>query len=376
MKLLILSSKLKEGVNIVSRLAQKSINLPILSNILLQTKKNFLEISATDLEVGIKYWALAKIEKEGQLTVPGKTFSGLVNSLTDEQIALTGKNNVLSIEGKNFQSKILGQSAQDYPIIPEIKGEPLEVDLSSFSQALSLVADVTAPTKIRPELAGVYLSFNQDRILMAASDSFRLAEKKIIPGEGLSLKEKQELILPSKTAREIINIFGEKEGKVKIYFSPNQIMFETDLPEEAAHPQLQITSRLIEGSYPNYQEIIPQEFQTTLTLNREKFLEQIRTASLFCGKVNEVQLEVLPHKGELKIFSQNSELGENRSTLFPKIEGQELKVSFNYRFLLDALSKIRTSEVIFQLSGQEGPALLRPSGDETYFYVIMPIKPT
>lgn len=153
-------------------------------------------------------------------------------------------------------------------------------------------------------------------------------------------------------------------------------MFETELPEEAAHPQLQITSRLIEGSYPNYQEIIPQEFQATLTLNRERFLEQIKTASLFCGKVNEVQLEVLPRQGELKIFSQNSELGENRSTLFPKIEGQELKVSFNYRFLLDALSKIRTSEVIFQLSGQEGPALLRPSGDETYFYVIMPIKPT
>lgn len=375
MKLLILSNNLREGVNIASRLTQKSISLPILSNILLQTEKNFLKISSTDLEMGIKYWALAKIEKEGQVAIPGKTLFGLIGSLLDEKINLEAKANTLLIQGKNFQSKILGQSPEDYPIIPELKEDFIEVDGLSFSQALSQVADVTALTQIRPELSGVYLSFNKERILMAASDSFRLAEKKIPFKEETSPQKEYSIILPSKTARELINILGEKEGKLKIYFSANQVMFETEMPE-TSHPQLQITSRLIEGSYPNYQEIIPQKFQTKIILNKPGFLDQIKTASLFTGKINEVQLQAFPKREQIEIFSQNPELGESQSTLSAKIEGERVKASFNYRFLADGLSKIKSSDVIFQLSGEEGPALLKPSGDENYFYIIMPIKPS
>ena len=375
MKLLILSNNLKEGVEVTSRLTQKSISLPILSNILLQTEKNFLKISSTDLEIGIKFWSLAKIEREGQITIPGKILFNLISSLSEEKILLETKDSILKIQGENFETKILGQEAQDYPIIPELKDSFIEIDNSTFIQALSLVADITAITQIRPELSGVYLVFEKDKIIMAASDSFRLAEKQIIFQEENSGLEKQAIILPQKTARELINILGEKEGKLKIYFSSNQVMFEIEIPE-TSHPQVQITSRLIEGSYPNYKEIIPQQFQTQIILNRSEFLDQIKRASLFTGKINEIQLQILPKKGQIEIFSQNPELGEQKSLLFGKIEGEKLKISFNYRFLMDGLLKIKTSEVIFQLSSEEGPALLKSIDDETYFYIVMPIKPS
>lgn len=375
MKLLILSNNLKEGVEVTSRLTQKSISLPILSNILLQTEKNFLKISSTDLEIGIKFWSLAKIEREGQITIPGKILFNLISSLSEEKILLETKDSILKIQGENFETKILGQEAQDYPIIPELKDSFIEIDNSTFIQALSLVADITAITQIRPELSGVYLVFEKDKIIMAASDSFRLAEKQIIFQEENSGLEKQAIILPQKTARELINILGEKEGKLKIYFSSNQVMFEIEIPE-TSHPQVQITSRLIEGSYPNYKEIIPQQFQTQIILNRSEFLDQIKRASLFTGKINEIQLQILPKKGQIEIFSQNPELGEQKSLLFGKIEGEKLKISFNYRFLMDGLLKIKTPEVIFQLSSEEGPALLKSIDDETYFYIVMPIKPS
>jgi DNA polymerase-3 subunit beta len=376
MKLLILKNNLKQGINITSRLTQKSISLPILNNILLQTEKNFLKISSTDLEIGIHYWVLAKIEKQGQIAVPGRTLSGLIDSLFDEKIMLESRANVLLIQGKSFQSKILSQSPEDYPIIPELKEDFIEVDNSTFIQGLSQVADVAAITQIRPELSGIYLSFDEKRILMAASDSFRLAERKIIFPQEIKMEKEQAIILPSKTARELINILDEKQGKLRIYFSPNQIMFETEMPEETAHPQLQITSRLIEGSYPNYREIIPQQFKTEITLSKREFLDHIKTASLFSGKANETQLTVIPKKGLIEVFSQSSELGENKSTLSGKIKGESVKASFNYRFLADGLSKIKTSEVVFQLNGEEGPALLKPFGDENYFYIVMPIKPS
>ncbi len=376
MKLLILNNNLKQGVNITSRLTQKSINLPILNNILLQTEKNFLKISSTNLEIGIRYWILAKIEKQGQIAVPGRILSGLVDSLFDEKISLESKANTLLIQGENFQSKILGQNPEDYPIIPELKENFVEIDNSIFIHGLSQVADVAAITEIRPELSGIYLSFNEKRILMAASDSFRLAEKKIFFSQEIKLKKEQTIILPSKTAKELINILSEKQGKLKIYFSSNQIMFEIEMPKETAHPQLQITSRLIGDSYPEYQEIIPQQFKTEITLNKGEFLDRIKTASLFAGKINEARLTVIPKKGLIEIFSQSSELGENQSTLSGKIKGEPIKASFNYRFLADGLSKIKTSEVVFQLSGEEGPALLKPFGDESYFYIVMPIKPS
>jgi len=206
---------------------------------------------------------------------------------------------------------------------------------------------------------------------MVATDSFRLGEKKLFLPSALS--QEYSLILPQPTAKELINIFGEKEADLQIYFSPNQILFETVMPE-TSHPQIQLVSRLIEGEYPNYQEIIPKKFETQVVCSRNEFISQIKTASIFSGKINEVKLKIDPKENQILVSSQNPDLGEYKGSLAGKIKGKEMEISFNHRFLGDGLLGIKTPEVIFELINEESPAVLKPVGQEDYLYVAMPIK--
>jgi len=379
MKVIILKENLNNGLNIVSRVAGKNLTLPILNNILLTTEGNFLNLSSTDLELGIKYWSLVKIEKEGSLTVPAKILSSFIGLLPEKKINLEVKNQILHIDCENNKTQIKGLSSQDYPIIPKIEDENyIELNILPFCEGISQVVEFAALNQVRPELSGIYLNFQKDRVQLTATDSFRLAEKTLHFGE--KINQEKSFILPQKTARELVNIFSEKKGKMKIYFSPNQILFECSMPE-TAHPQIQIISRLIEGDYPDYQGIIPKKHEVQVLLSKNEFLNQIKTASIFSGKGNEIKIKVNPKKEEVEILSQNPELGENRSILTGKISDsssktKEIETIFNYRFLIDGLNNIKSSKVIFELNGEEGPAVLRPEGDINYLYVVMPIKTT
>ena len=372
MKLLILQEKLKEGLNIIERISMKSLILPILNNTLLKTEKNFLKLSATDLEIGINWWSLAKIEKEGEIVLPIRVLSNFFNLVPNKQVSLEKKDQYLIIECENFKTQIKGFSQEDFPVIPQISQEDvIELEIDRFCQGLSCVVDVALPSQVRPEISGVYFSFQKDQVKLTTTDSFRLSEK-TLPMEK-KLEKEISFILPQKTAKEIINIFNEKEGKLKIYFSPNQVLFENQMTE-TPHPHIQLMSKLIEGEYPNYQEIIPKKYQTQVVLNKQDFFSQIKLASLLSGKINEVKLKISPKKSEVEILSQNPELGEHHSALKGKINGESLEVSFNYKFLLDGLLNIKTPEVSFELSKEEGPAVLKPVDDPNYLYVVMPIK--
>jgi len=377
MKVIILKENLNNGLNIVGRVAGKNLTLPILNNILLTTEGSFLNLTSTDLELGIKYWSLGKIEKEGNLTVPAKILLNFINLLPEKKISLEVKNQILHIDCENNKTQIKGLDAQDYPIIPKIEDKDfIELNILPFCEGISQVVDFTTPNQARPELSGIYFSFQGDRLQLTATDSFRLAEKTIYFGE--KTQKEQSFILPQKTARELVNIFSERKGKLKLYLSPNQALFEYPMAE-THHPQIQIVSRLIEGDYPDYQSIIPKKHEVQILLAKNELLNQIKTASIFSGKGNEVRIKVNPKKEEIEILSQNPELGENKSTLKGKITDsvsrtKEIEIIFNYRFLLDGLSNIKSSKVVFELNGEEGPAVLRPEGDINYLYVVMPIK--
>jgi len=372
MILTILKEKLKEGINAVEKISQKPLALLILQSTLFKVEQNFLKLSTTNLESGIIWWSLAKVEKEGQICLPTKLFSSLLNFLPAKPIFLSTENLILNLECENFKTKIKGFNPEEFPIIPQAKeGETLTLDCFSLCQALSQILDIPAPSMARPEISGIFFHFQDNSLELVATDSFRLVEKKVsLP---VNLTKEYSLILPQSAAREIVNVFWEKDGELKIYFSPNQIWLEymmTELP----HPQIQFTSRLIEGEYPNYQEIIPKKFETTIQISKEEFLNQIKTASLFSGKSNEVRLKINPKEEFLEISSQSPDLGEYKSTQKGKIEGKELAISFNQRFLTDGISKIKTKELIFELTNEEGPAILRPVGVLDYFYIIMPVK--
>jgi DNA polymerase-3 subunit beta len=374
MKLTILQEKLREGLKVVTRASFKSLSLPILNNILLQAEKNFINLSATDLEIGIKWWSLSKIEKEGKMAIPTQIFSNFINSLPNKKVDLEMDKLDLNIECENYKTQLKGYSAEDFPIIPQItEGEVISIDSDVFCQGLNQVVGIASPSNTRPEISGIYMVFENNNIKMVATDSFRLGEK-ILSIEKVNLRQPYSLILPQKAAKEIVNIFGEKKEELKIYLTPNQILFETLMSEVSSHPQIHLISRLIEGEYPNYQEIIPDKHKVQFVVNKEEFLNQIKTASIFSGKVNEIKLKVDPESQKVTVFSKSPDLGEYTSFFSAKVEGKEITTSFNYRFLLDGLLNIKSSQIIFELSGEEGPGVLRPVGDKTYLYIVMPIK--
>jgi DNA polymerase III subunit beta len=374
MKVEILKDNFKNGLNVIERIVGKNLSLPILDNVLINTEDNFLSLSSTDLETAIKLWILTKIVKKGKAVVPAKFLSSFISLLPNDKITLEEKNQKLFIECKSFKNQIQGFNPEEFPLIPEFSDlEFLEADNKKICQGLAQIVDVASPSQSRPEISGIYFIFQKNIIKIVATDSFRLAEKTII----LESPVKRDLafILPQKPAREIINILAEKEGKLKIYFSPNQTMFEFPM-KEAPHPEVQIVSRLIEGEYPNYEEIIPKKFKTQVVVKRDEFLSQIKAASLFSGKINEIKIKVNPEAKELQISAQDPDIGESQSSIPVKIEGETIEASFNHKFLIDGLLNIKSSEIIFDLSQEEGPCVLKPVGDTSYIYVVMPIKST
>jgi DNA polymerase-3 subunit beta len=366
----ILKENLVKGMEIINRISLKRVSLPILSNCLLETEKNFLKISATNLESGIIWWGLAKVEKEGKICIDAKFFYDVISNIKEETINLETENNLLKIKNKSISLKIKGVNPEDFPIIPQKNLlEKIQINSEELCNSLNKIINIPSPSLGRPEISGIYFSFEGKILKIVATDSFRLAEKKIhLP---FSLNKNYSLILPQNTAKEIIGIFGKEEGEINLYFSTNQIFIES-LASELPHPKILFTSKLIEGEYPNYQEIIPKKFKTKVRLDKTEFLSQIKAASLFSGRINEIKMKLDKKNGKLEISSQNPDYGEFKSEIFPKIEGEDISISFNYKFLIDGISSIDEKEFDFLFTNSEGPAILKPSED--YFYILMPIK--
>jgi len=374
MKLTILQEKLKKGLSIIEKISSKSLTLPILNNVLVSTEKNFLNLSATDLEIGINLWILTKIEEQGKVAIPSKLFSSFANLLPNEKINIEQEENSLIVQCKNYKTKIKGFSAEEFPIIPKIiDGDFITINSALFCNAINYVVDIAIPSTTKPEISGIYFLFQKDLITIVATDSFRLGEKRVFLKNNSSLKNDYSLIIPQKAAKEIVNIFGEKDKDLKIYFSPNQIMLESFM-DETNHPEIRLTSRIIEGEYPNYKEIIPKKSTTSIVFNKNELLNQIKSAALFSGKINEVKINIKTKEKIVEILSESPETGNYNSSISGEIKGDELEVSFNHRFLLDGILNIKSSEILFELSGDSGPGVLKPVGDDTYLYVVMPIK--
>lgn len=376
MKIICLQENLKKALNIVERIIGRNLTLPVLNNILFSTENNKLKISSTNLEIGINCWINGKVEEEGGITAPAKLISGLVGNLSNKKIELTTKNNSkLTLKADDFIANINGISADEFPIIPKISSQPLlKINGNLLKNSLVQVVEMASLSESRPEISGVYLNLeslsdkiNKGQIKLVATDSFRLAEKNIsIDEQSAKLSGKSSLIIPQKTAQELARILSETNSDVQLILSDNQIMF--DLGE------VQIISRLIEGQYPDYQQIIPKSFQTQVVADRNELIKNIKVASLFSGKINDVKLLIDPKKLIIGIFSKDADVGENKSQMNAKIEGKGLEIVFNYRYLLDGLNHIYSDKVMMEFNNNASSAIIKPMGDASYLYVIMPIK--
>jgi DNA polymerase-3 subunit beta len=369
MKFICLRENLKEALMVCERVVGKSVALPILNNVLIEDDSGQIKISSTDLEMGINFWLSGKVVEKGRLTCPAKILANFVNNLSSQKIELESKDNILSVKSESSRCSIPGVSAEDFPIIPKVKNQDF-INISSlfFKNSLGQVINCVAISETRPEISGIFLKTDPEGLKMAATDSFRLAEKKISEKNFKLKVEKlkdQGVIFPQKVAQELIRIIGDIERPLKIFIDPNQILFDL----ENTH----LISRLIEGQYPNYQAIIPSKLATQVSILKEELLGAVKIAGIFSSKINDIKIKVLPQKSTLEIESQ-SEFGSNHTQIPAKIVGDQLEVVFNYRYLIDGLNNILAKEVILGLNNETSPVVLKAVNDPSYFYIAMPIK--
>lgn len=375
MKLISLQENLKKGLTLVSHVTSKNINLPILNNVLIKASKNKIELISTNLEIGIIHQIRGKVEIEGSFTVDAKVINDYVSLLPNDKVKIEEKDGELKLECNNYKTKIKGESATEFPLIPTINKESgVLCPVLDFKKALNSVAFAISNNESRPELAGVLFVFNKNKLTLVATDSYRLAEREVIVTSNAKIDEDLKIIVPSKTIQELARIlsgfgdsFSEEEEikNIEIYLSDNQILFSLG--------QTDLISRLISGNYPDYKQIIPSNIKTKVLVDRSEILRAVKASAIFAkAGINDVALEF---KSSGTIISASSGLsGESRIELESDNTGEQGEIIINYKYLVDGLNNINSEKVKIELVNSASPFLLRPEPVEPYLYIVMPIR--
>lgn len=368
MKVSVVTSKLSRSLATVLKIVSNQVTLPILSNVLLTTDNGRLKISATDLELGIETWIGAKIIKEGTVSIPAKLFYELVSSTSDEKIDIEAKDNKINITGQNTKSLIKGLPADDFPLIPKIKGAKAKISIKA--DRIKQIADKTgfacATDETRPVLTGILLSASKDKLKFASTDSYRLTQLEM--EEKNSITDKISIVIPRRTMIELGRIAGNSEEKAIIEISENQISVSLG--------DVYFVSRLVEGSFPEYEQIIPKKFNTSVVIEKPQLEKYLKTATLFSrDSANNIKVELDADGPKMKIMSYSQQLGENESNFSPKsVDGKNVKFSINAMFLHDALNAIDDKLVEMQLVDANSPILIKSAENDEYFCIIMPLR--
>ena len=372
MKFTCTKENISRVLNLVSPLASRQGHLPILMNILIIVDNTKVEMITTNLEVAVKASLRAKIDLPGMFTVPAKTLADYINLLSENQIEFSLEGNELVVSSGTSSTKIKGLPAEEFPVVPEVEEKDAYVILvDNFKNALSKTVIATAKNEIRPELSGVYMGFfkpRYDGLILAATDSYRLAETKVLVDQG---DKENEVIVPGRTVFEIIRLLGvlkedEKETKARVWVSENQIAVRYD--------SFEMTSRLVDGKYPDYSQIIPTEFKTKAVFPVEVMVKKIKAAGLFTMTgVNAVSFDLNTKSGTVGVSSTNTQTGEHNSEIDAEIVGEENSILLNHRYVLDGLQQL-DGEVALNMNSAEMPCLFQQKNRNDYLYIVMPIR--
>lgn len=365
MKLSCTQENLQKGVHTVSHLTGKNLSLPILGNILLRAEKGALVLSTTNLEVGITHRVRAKVEQEGSYTVQGRVFSEFVTLLPKEQVDLELRDTGLYVAAGKHTGTIKGTSAEEFPVIPQINAEKrVAVDGKKLREAIQQTLFAAANDESRPEISGVLFVFQERKLTIAATDSYRLTERTLpIESEGPEYRA----ILPVKTLAEILRILPDDADEAELFLEETQFALRAG--------EVEIVSRVIEGQYPDYQQIIPKESTTEATFSRQDFINNVKAASLFCKPgVNDLTLEIQPGGKRITFRAANAQVGEQTSEIAAAVRGKDVTLVFNYRYLLDGLANFPDDEISLSANDQKNPGLFKTKGRDDYLYLVMPIR--
>jgi DNA polymerase III subunit beta len=373
MKLSCLQENLNRGLNIVGRAVAARSTLPITQNILLSAEQSRLKLAATNLEMATTCWVGAKVEQEGSITVPARLLIDFVNSLPNDliEIDLPAAGRILELKSGHFQARINGIDAADFPPIPQITdGIATTIEAASLREGITQVAFAAATEESRPVLTGINTEFDGDQLNLVAADGFRLAVHKTTLGS--PVKGKSTVIIPARTLSELNRLLGEQEEPVEVTVNQqkSQVLFRLKDAE--------IVSQLLQGSFPNYSQVIPQNYTTRAVVDINEFLRVTRISSVFARDASGiVRLVITPGAeltpGKITVSAQAEEVGDNVGEIDALIDGEEAKIAFNVKYLADVLSVLHQSQVALEVTTPSSPGTIRPIGVDNYVHVIMPM---
>lgn len=360
MKLQVTQENLAKALNTVARVANTRNTLPILANVLLQTADNRLSISATNLDIGITHRIGSKIEKTGSITVPARLMQDFVSSLPDGTLKLELTDNKLHITTDQYNSSINGIAADDFPVMPAISaGNSWKANAVELKKTLSQVVFAASSDDSRPVLTGVYFHTVSGELVAAATDSYRLAERKL--GKN---KDSAGFLVPASAANDLLRIIDEADKEVAVTHDDQQVLFQVG--------DITLVARLIEGNYPDYRKLIPTKFSTTAKLIRADFLNIAKVSALFAREAAG-SITIKADDKKVSINAIASQLGENTASAAAELKGSG-EVTLNSRYLIDALNAFSGEKVEFCFNGKLEPCILRSADDPKYVHLIMPLR--
>jgi DNA polymerase-3 subunit beta len=365
MKVSILQENFNKALALASRFTSTKTQLPVLGNVLLTTKRTKLTVSSTNLEVSVSSSIGAKIDKEGEITVPGRVIAEIVSNLPSETINLEVDKEQLKIRSQNFESSLSGMNASDFPPVPSVlpKEGVIALPKDSFLEALSQVIFATSIDETRPILTGVLFNFQKDLLTLVATDGFRLSQRKV----NAKIKGKEErLILPKSVLGELSRFSEEETLSLYVNKKENQILFGDN--------GTVLSSRVLEGEFPDYQKIIPKASGTKVLIDKEELLRGVKLSSVFARESANI-VKVGLGKDYLDISAESSSSGSQKTRVDAKVTGDaKLEIAFNYRFLEEFLHAVRGEEVSIELSNPASPGIFRDTAEVSFLHLIMPVR--
>lgn len=367
MKILCEQKKFLDALDIVIRAVSASNTLPVLNNILIKAEGKNVLFSATNLEIAVKYFFECEVRNEGALTVPAKLLMSYVSLLPNEKLEVSATEGLsMTVKGSKSQTKIKGIHPEEFPIIPELeKAQEFQLPVKDLTLAIQQVAFAASQNSSRPVLSGVLMTIDKKVLKMAATDSYRLAEKKIDLQKPFD--EKVECIIPVRTVQELGKLLAKATTpEVTVGISKNQILFKIG--------DIEFTSRLIEGRFPDYERIIPKDNKSKAEVGTQDLQVNVRRVSLFARESNNSVKVSVTNDGKLTISTDETKVGEDKAEVDIVLTGENNKTALNAEYLLDVLAAIGAPKLSLEMNDKLSPVVIKPCNDESYVYIIMPLK--
>lgn len=360
-----IKEKLRLGVTLAEKMAGKNLSLPILSAILLEAKGQRFVLKATNLDVGLEYSVSGKVDEEGSVAVSGSLFGNFLSAVGgDEVIHLGVSGNGLSLATKKSSTILKTQPIDDFPTIPRIEAEvSFTLPSELLTAGIRAVMYAASLSDIKPEISSIYIYTEPGEIVFAATDSFRLAEKRI---QSKDIEVALPILIPFKNANDLVRVFETVSGDVEVSVSKNQIALSTE--------NVYFTSRLVAGNFPNYKQIMPSSRKTTISLAKKDLIQSLKLSSLFSDRLNQVTLKAVPSEGLFEVESKNQDMGENTTIVDAAVEGENVEISFNAKYILDCFQSIEDESIVLGLNGSGRPLVVKSARDASFTYLVMPMN--